>query len=294
MNMSIGPRPHAMVDVRNARSWLFVPGDRGDRFAKATGGGADVVVYDLEDGVATDSKSLARANVATALREGGFACVRINSSITSFYDMDVAMLAGAPGLRAIMVPKAEDPGVLAQLHDAIGPRTAIVALIETALGLHRAYELSSVSGVARLAFGSIDFALDIGAEETALAMLHARSSLVLASRAARVAAPVDGITTRLDDLRAVEIDATSAMSLGFGGKLCIHPSQVEIVDAAFSPSEEDILRARRILSSFTHGGVQRLDGQMVDRPVAERARQILQRAGIERAPNDLGGSQCFR
>jgi len=286
MSTDIDARPPATVDVHSARSWLFVPGDRSDRFAKATASGADVVVCDLEDAVTADAKAAARAEVAGWLDEGGAACVRINAPGTPFYIMDVAALAGTPGLRAIMVPKAEDPRVLAELSDILGPHTALVALVETALGLHRAYELAAVPGVARMAFGSIDFALDVGAEEAVFSMLFARSSLVVASRAAGVAAPVDGVTVSLDDLRVVEADAAAAVSLGFGGKLCIHPRQVSAVNAAFSPSEEDVLRARRIVDSVTDGGAGRLDGQMVDRPVVERARLVLQRAGIEPAPDD--------
>ena len=284
--MGIDSRTQSEVDASRARSWLFVPGDRDDRFANAAGSGADIVVYDLEDGVATNAKSSARAKVVGALGEDSLSCVRVNSANSSFYDADIAALAGAPGLHAVMVPKAEDPEGLARLNDTLGPRTMIVALIETALGLHRAYELSSVRGVARLAFGSIDFALDIGAEEAELALLLARSSLVVASRAARIAAPVDGITARLDDPRTVIADSAAAASLGFGGKLCIHPSQVEVVNAAFSPSAEEILRARRIMNNFAHDGAQRLDGRMVDRPVVERAEQVLRWADLERLAGD--------
>jgi citrate lyase subunit beta/citryl-CoA lyase len=286
MNTSIDARPPATVDVYSARSWLFVPGDRSHRFAKATASGADVVICDLEDAVSNDAKALARANVASWLNEGGAACVRINAHGTPFYDADVAALAGAPGLHAAMVPRAEDPRMLAELSDILGPNTVLIALVETALGLHRAYELAAVPGVARMAFGSIDFALDVSAEETALSMLFARSSLVVASRAAGVVPPVDGVTVRLDDLRAVEADAAAAVSLGFGGKLCVHPHQVDTVNAAFSPSEEDVLRARRIVGSVTKGGAKRLDGQMVDRPIVERARLVLQRAGIKPSPDD--------
>jgi citrate lyase subunit beta/citryl-CoA lyase len=286
MSTDVNAGSPAMVDVPSARSWLFVPGDRGDRFAKAVASGADVVVCDLEDAVAADAKASARAEVARWLDEGGVACVRINAHGTPFYDADVSALSGMRGLRAVMLPKAEDPRALAELGDALGPDTAVVALVETALGLHRAYDLASAPCVARLAFGSIDFALDLGAEDAPTPMLFARSSLVVASRAARVAAPVDGVTVALDDPSVVEADAATAAGLGFGGKLCIHPRQVSAVNAGFSPSEEDVRRARRILDSVTGGGAGRLDGEMVDRPVVERARLVLQRAGFEPAPDD--------
>src|SRR3712207_6049882 len=122
-------------DVRADRSWPFVPGDRPDRFGKATASGADVVVLDLEDAVAEDAKATARAEVARWLTLGGAACVRVDAPDTPF--ADVAALAGLPGLVAVMVPKAEDPRVLAGLAEALGPGTAVVALVETALGVHR-------------------------------------------------------------------------------------------------------------------------------------------------------------
>jgi citrate lyase subunit beta/citryl-CoA lyase len=275
-----------MVDVPSARSWLFVPGNRSDRFAKAAASGADIVVCDLEDAVPADAKASSRAEVARWLNESGVACVRINAHGTPFYDADVAALLGMPGLRAVMVPKAEDPRALAELNDALGPQTAVVALVETALGMHRAYDVATARGVARLAFGSIDFALDVGAEEAQTPMLFARSSLVVASRAAGIAAPVDGVTVALDAPALVEADAATAVSLGFGGKLCIHPRQVSAVNAAFRPSKEDVRRARRILDSVTDGGAGRLDGKMVDRPVVERSRLVLHRAGIQPGPDN--------
>ena len=123
--------------IHLARSWLFVPGDRPDRFAKAAASGADLVVCDLEDAVSAKAKTSARAHVAEWLRSGGLACVRVNAPGTPFHVGDVAALSGLPGLRAVMVPKAEDPRVLAELSDALGPQTAVVALVETALGVHR-------------------------------------------------------------------------------------------------------------------------------------------------------------
>jgi citrate lyase subunit beta/citryl-CoA lyase len=275
-------------DVAGARSWLFVPGDRRDRFGSAATSGADVVICDLEDAVGADSKAGARADVVGWLRDGGEACVRVNGRGTPYYDADLAALSGVPGLRAVMVPKAEDPAALAEVGDAVGPHVALVALVETALGVHRAYDVARARGVARLAFGSIDFALDIGAADAPTPMLFARSSLVVASRAAGIPAPLDGVTVALDDPAAIGADATTAAGLGFGGKLCIHPRQVDAVNAAFSPSEQDVRRARRIVASVTDGAAGRLDGEMVDRPVVERARLLLQRAGLD--PDEGGGS----
>jgi citrate lyase subunit beta/citryl-CoA lyase len=271
----------ARPDVRSARSWLFVPGDRADRFAKAAASGADVVICDLEDAVAAEAKAPARTEVGRWLADGGHACVRINAHGTPFHDDDVAVLAGAPGLVAVMLPKAEDPRVLAGLSDALGPDTPVVALVETALGQHRVHEVAAARGVARLAFGSIDLALDLGAEDAPLPLLFARSSLVLASRVAGLPAPVDGVTPQLDDPAAVRAAAATAAGLGFGGKLCVHPRQVDAVHAGFRPGEDEILHARRVLAAVTDGGAGRLEGQMLDRPIVERARQVLRTAGTD-------------
>jgi citrate lyase subunit beta/citryl-CoA lyase len=260
---------------------LFVPGDRPDRFDKAAASGADIVVHDLEDAVAPDAKARARDLVARRLADGGVGCVRVNADGTPFHDADVAALAGAPGLVAVLVPKAEDPRLLAQLSGALGPDTAVVALVETALGQHRVHELAAAPGVTRLAFGSIDFALDIGAEDAALPLLLARSSLVLASRVAGLPAPVDGVTQDLDDPAVVARDTAAALGLGFGGKLCVHPRQVAAVNAGFRPSEAEVRHARQVLAAVADGGTARLGGQMVDRPVVERARQVLARSGAD-------------
>jgi citrate lyase subunit beta/citryl-CoA lyase len=260
---------------------LFVPGDRADRFGKAAASGADIVVLDLEDAVAPEAKATARDQVVRWLADGGVGCVRINAAGTPFHETDVAALVGAPGLRAVLVPKAEDPRVLTALSAALGPDTAVVALVESALGQHRVHELAAAPGVARLAFGSIDLALDLGADDAALPLLFARSSLVLASRVAGLPAPVDGVTQDLDDPAVVARDTTAAVGLGFGGKLCVHPRQVTAVNAGFRPSEAAVHHARQVLAAAAAGGSARVGGQMVDRPVVERARQLLARSGTE-------------
>jgi citrate lyase subunit beta/citryl-CoA lyase len=274
------------VDIGAARSWLFVPGDRSERFPKAASSGADVVVCDLEDAVGPEAKPRARSAVVDWLSGGGRACVRINAGDTRWYGEDVDALAGLPGLRAVMVPKAEDPQAIAELSAALGAGTQIVALVETAQGLRRVDALAAAPGLARIAFGSLDFALDVRSEETDLALLFARSTLVVSSRAAGLPPPVDGVTTALEDCWAVTAAAARASELGFGGKLCIHPNQVDAVNAAFSPTPEEIRYAFRVIDSLTEGGVGRLDGQMVDRPVVARARAVLRRAGVAAPETD--------
>jgi len=256
---------------------LFVPGNRAERFAKAVATAADLVIVDLEDAVPPEHKSTARDAVATWLASDGRAAVRVNGTKNVYYQQDVDALAGLPGLRAVVVPMADDPAALTDLHQRLGPDVEIVALIETALGVVRAVEIASTPGVTRLAFGHLDFAADIDSSIEDEAMLMARSWLVVASRAAGLPGPVDGVTTALDDPAASGVDAARARSLGFAGKLCIHPSQVEAVNAAFSPSQEEVTWAHRIVEASAGGGAVRLDGHMVDGPVILKAQTILAR-----------------
>lgn len=272
--------------VIGARSWLFVPGDRPDRFIKAATSGADMVICDLEDGVSASRKIAARDSVVSWLRAEGLACVRINPPQTAWMDDELSMLAGLAGLRAVMVPKAEDPRVFRTLHETLGPKVAIVALVETALGIHRAFEIATAPGVTRLAFGSIDFALDINASEEATSLLLARSLLVVSSRAAGLPPPVDGVTVKLREPQTVHDDSAHAASLGFGGKLCVHPSQVGIVNAAFLPSEEQLRWARSVVQQTADGAATDVGGQLVDAPVLTRARRILDRMA-SRAPSGV-------
>jgi citrate lyase subunit beta/citryl-CoA lyase len=256
---------------------LFVPGNRPDRFAKAIATAADLVIVDLEDAVPQDKKAEARDAVVKWLSASGRSAVRVNGTRTIHYQQDVATLAGLPGLSAVVVPMADDPGALAALHQALGAGVEIVALIETALGLVRALELASAPGVSRLAFGHLDFAADIDSGIEDEAMLMARSTLVVASRAAGLPGPVDGVTTALDDPALAGLEAARARGLGFAGKLCIHPSQVEAVNTAFSPTAAELTWARHIIE-VSPTGASRVDGHLVDAPVIARARTILARA----------------
>ena len=253
--------------IAEARSFLFVPGDRPDRFAKAAAAGADVVVLDLEDAVAQAAKEAARAHVAAWLAEGHTAVVRVNAAGTPWHAGDLAAVRDAA---AVMVPKAERPADL-DVHPSVLP------LVETARGIAAAAELCAVDGVVRPVFGSIDFAEDIGVDPLSrTALLHARSTLVLAAAVAGCAPPVDGATMALSDVDVVRADTRHAVELGFTAKLCVHPKQVPVVHEALRPSEEEVAWARSVLAAGD--GVAAVGGQMVDRPVLLRARRVLARA----------------
>jgi citrate lyase subunit beta / citryl-CoA lyase len=255
-------------EISAARSLLFVPGHRPDRFDKAAGSGADLVVIDLEDAVAAEDKERARRAAAGWPGLGARTVVRVNAPGTPWFEADLRMAAGhgCP----VMVPKAEDPAVLARI--AVG--CALIPLIETALGAERAYDVCSAPGVVRAAFGNVDLAAQLGiAHDDTLALAHARSRLVLASAAAGISPPVDGVTTAVRDLEAVAADTAHARRLGFSGKLCVHPAQIAPVMAGFAPTEGELRWARAVLGAGE--SVTTVDGHMVDKPVLDRARRIL-------------------
>ncbi|CAB4952881.1 MAG: CoA ester lyase [Actinobacteria bacterium] len=261
--------------LEDARSFLFVPGDRPDRFARAAGSGADQVILDLEDSVALEHKDDARRAVSDWLAEGNAGLVRVNSIATSLFDEDCAALVGHVSLTGVMVPKAEDPAELAEVARFLGHEKAVIALVETARGIGATREITRARGVVRLAFGSIDLAADLGCEDSHDALLLARSMLVLESRIAGLPAPLDGVSAELGDPDVVLEHARRARALGFGGKLCIHPQQVAAVHAAFTPSAEERAWAAAVVAAGADGGAHRVQGQMVDRPVVERALRIL-------------------
>jgi citrate lyase subunit beta / citryl-CoA lyase len=270
--------------VQAARSFLFVPGHRPDRFEKAERSGADMVVLDLEDAVAADRKDDARDEVVTWLTAGGRACVRINDATSPQHPNDLAALTGLPGLIAVMLAKADHSAQVADVARRTG--APVIALVESAVGMAKVGDLAAVRGVVRLAFGHLDFALDIGAEPIWPSMLHARSVLVLASRAAGLPGPLDGVTTDMDDLDVLRADVRRAKSVGMSGKLLIHPRQVAPTHAELRPSDDEIRWAQHVLESTAGTAAARVDGQMVDAPVLARAGAILGR--IRGAPPHAG------
>jgi citrate lyase subunit beta/citryl-CoA lyase len=260
------------------RSVLFVPGNRPERFDKALAAGASAVIIDLEDAVAPADKPAARAALAAWLRPEHAVIVRINSQDTPWFAGDLA-LAGVPGVAAVMVPKAERPDTLAAVM-AAGSR-ALLPLVESAVGLAGLPALAAAPGVLRLAFGSIDLQVDLGLKDaTEDELLPFRLQLVLASRLAGIGAPLDGVSTAIDDEARLLLDVQRARRLGFAGKLCIHPRQVALVNQGLAPSAAELDWARRVLAAAgsAAGAAVAVDGKMVDKPVLMRAEALLREA----------------
>lgn len=258
-------------------SYLFVPGSRPERFDKATAAGADVVIIDLEDAVAPTDKDSARAAVAAWLSAERSVCLRINSPDTAWFAADLALCAQA-GVVAVMLPKASSAADISMLRHAGARR--VLPLIESAQGFMNLDELAAAEGVERLAFGSIDFSVDLGIEGDDRELDYFRSRLVLASRMAGIASPIDGVTTAIGDAAVLESETLRGKRFGFGAKLCIHPAQLPIVHASYLPQAADIAWAERVLAAATHsqGAAVAVDGKMVDRPVILKAERILAQA----------------
>jgi citrate lyase subunit beta / citryl-CoA lyase len=271
-----------VTSVGIPRSYLFVPGNRPDRFAKACASGAHAVIIDLEDAVPAAEKPAARDAVAKWLNAERPVAIRINGAETAWFRDDV-LLCRAPGVAAILLPKTDRVEHLRLVEELLGSRVPILPLIETALGFSNVQEIARDGAVQRLVFGALDFGLDLGIPGDRDELLYFRSQLVLVSRLACIQPPVDGINTEIDDPERLRADTLRTRSLGFGGKLCIHPKQVPHVNAAFLPTEEEIAWARRIVtaSNAVGGAAVANQGHMVDRPVMLRAEQILREAGAE-------------
>jgi citrate lyase subunit beta/citryl-CoA lyase len=274
------------VSVGNSVTFLFVPGDRPDRFAKATSAGADITIIDLEDAVAPGAEVVALESTVRALASGSIrAMVRVHAVSDARHADEVTALRAlatepGSGLLGIIVAKADDPATIAEVRAAFDGRFAVIPLIESASGLLAAHAIAEVAGVTRLALGAVDLSLDLGAEPSPETLSYARSHLVVVSRAAGIASPLDSPPLEISDTQAVEAAARRARAFGFGGSLAIHPAQLEPIRAGFAPTEKELDWARRVLAA--EGGAAKVDGKMVDRPVTERAKALLARAGAER------------
>lgn len=260
------------------RSWLYVPANRPRFVEKALmEAPADVVIFDLEDGVPVGEKAAARRAVSELLRRpaagGPERWLRVNKA----FEEDLVAMA-APGLQGICLSKVEEPGEVAAAARADLP---LLLGIETARGLLAAPRLATAHPlVSGLVFGAEDFALDVGmGADRDRDLLYARSAIVVAAVAARVVA-VDGVYPDLEDADGLEADALLGRRLGFSGKTTFNPRQLDVINRVFAASEEELAFARRVVEAFeaaqTRGeGAVAVDGKLVDPPVVARARRLL-------------------
>ena len=276
--------PHSPLS--DACSFLFVPATQPERYGKALASGADGVIIDLEDAVGLDDKAKARELLKNAwssisVEQKQRMIIRCNAPGTPFYAADL-VLAKELQVQYLMIPKTES-------HDQINgaaeelENTAFIPMIETPLGLHHLNEIASAEQVLRLALGNLDMQVEMGmsCDENETEIDTARFMLVLASKLAQIAPPLDGVTPSTDDEPRIFAHAQKAKRFGFGAKLCIHPKQIPIVKRAFTPSPEELDWAKRVISAdkAAKGQAVKVDGKMVDRPVVMLAHRILVLAG---------------
>ena len=263
------------------RSWLFTPGSRPDRFAKAAATSAEALILDLEDSVAEDGKAQARAHVVAFLESrpaiGQQVIVRINPLGRAVGLEDLAALAQlGSGPDYLLIPKAEEPGELALvarvLEDA-GSGARLAALVESARGVARAAALAEATPrLAALMFGAADYAADLGQQVSVFQPDFARVSLVNAAAAGGIAA-IDSPFFAIDRPEELAVECRRSRALGFYGKAAIHPAQLDAIGEAFSPTQAERDLAQRILTAAPDGvGV--LDGKMIDVAMVRWARRI--------------------
>jgi citrate lyase subunit beta/citryl-CoA lyase len=280
------------------RSFLFAPGNHARRVEKALTLPADAVILDLEDAVANAEKAATRPVVVEAFNQPrrGRLYVRVNALSTEWCYGDLTAIVQS-GLDGIILPKVEDADHLKTADWLIGALERerglpigdidLIPIIETALGFRNIDRIAaSGTRTQRLAFGAGDYTLDLGMRwsRDELELLPARVAVVTASRAAGIEPPLDTVWADLRDSEGLARSAAQAASLGFQGKMCIHPDQVAVTNAAFSPDAAALAQAKRIVAAFEQAEAEglasiQLEGQFIDYPIVERARRVLAQGG---------------
>ena len=272
-----------------SRTTLYVPGDRPDRFDKALASGADAIICDLEDAVAETAKATAREAVDQWLRAnpGVPAWVRINNR-PDMVDEDAelvrSLVSDGVGFAGVVVPKADAAACSTDFGGC-----PVTALIESAVGVAEIYEIAAVPEVVRLALGEADLAADMGMQPSpdALEMWPIRTRVVVASVGKGLEAPCGPVFTNLEDGVGLAATSESLRRHGFGGRSIIHPKQVAAVNAAFTPSDDEIARADAVVAAFEEAAAEGrvvavLDGEFIDAAVMRWARAVLARVPLDR------------
>lgn len=273
------------MDINALQTLLFVPANRPERFDKALASGADAIIIDLEDAVPAAEKDAASTALSNWLetQPADSVLIRINGTGSPWFSQDIT-LCRSHAVAAIIVPKADDPVALTELaHLSDKP---LLPFIESALAFTRLDAIASAPNVARLLFGKLDLALDLGMDYPPpagepldeAAFLYARSQLVMCSRVHGLGAPIDAIYTAIHDEKGLTDYARQGMRLGFSGFLLIHPAQVTPAQKALAPTTAQILWAKHVLAAEVRekGAVVAVSGNMVDLPVMARAKRIME------------------
>jgi citrate lyase subunit beta / citryl-CoA lyase len=288
------------------RSMLFTPGNRLDLIEKASRSGTDAVIVDLEDAVAIEAKPQARENLASLPDSPVPWYVRTNAGNTEFLWDDI-VAAGRADIAGLVIPKVEDPelmlrvdGALTALELSSGREPGaihVIPLIESAIGVHRCYDiLTATDRVQSVLFASGeqgDLVADLGCTWTpeGTGLMHTRSAVLMAARAAGIQRPLEAVFMDFRDMDALRVECELAATLGYTGKVAIHPAQIPVIHEVFTPSADEVAAQTRIVEAFEQAEAEGLasinvDGRMVDYAVARVARAILARAeAAERTAN---------
>jgi citrate lyase subunit beta/citryl-CoA lyase len=263
---------------------LFVPADQPDRFDKAVHSGADTVIIDLEDAVAPERKAHARATVVDFLGRypaaGVPVHVRLNALETAESAADLAALAGVPGLAGVRLPKVQSPQEAQEVVARL-PGVPVHCLIETALGVERAYAIATAApAVAGIGLGEADLRADLAITDDA-GLAYARGRVVVAARAAGLPPPAMSVYPDVNDLDGLAASCRTGRALGFLGRNAIHPRQLPVIAAAFRPTAGEVAHAQAVLDALAAAGSAGRgtavlpDGRFVDRAMAPSARRVL-------------------
>jgi (S)-citramalyl-CoA lyase len=264
--------------VRAFTNFLFVPGNRPERYAKALASGAELVCIDLEDSVPPTEKDDARAAAlkAIAAQKDGRLALRINGLRTAAGLADILALASSSMPEYLFIPMVESATEIEILRGTLGNSTAFVPLIESVKGLRAVHDVAASAGVAAVMFGGGDFAGELGVKLEWGPLLHARSELVMACAAANICA-IDVPYIDLENEAGLAEECMRAKAIGFHAKAAIHPCQIAAISATFRPNSDEIEEARAAIAAFDAGGgaAIRYQGKMLEAPIVRRYRQIL-------------------
>ena len=260
------------------RSILFVTGNRADRIYKALASQADVICIDLEDGVATSDKELARENVLQAFNrlEGDERVLyRINHPETELGVQDLTVFKNR-NIAGIIVPKAESASDISVVRNVVGTKSKIFAIIESPIGMANIFEIAPAQGLSALLFGTGDWSKETGSDTGWDSLLYGRSLIIHAAAFAGIV-PLDGAFLNVKDQIGLKAETTKLRKMGFRGRIALHPDQVETINTCFAPSQDELVKAEKIIKAFedAEGKTISVDGLMVDQPIYETAIKLV-------------------
>ena len=272
---------HKINIISQNKTWLFVPATRIDRIAKAFASGADAVIVDLEDAVASEDKADARKALQQYHNSTGYQpiWVRINKAGSEEFFKDIVLCQKMPNLAGVLLAKAEQVADIESVHQLIN--LPVIALIESAVGLYQVDNMAKAVGLAAFSYGFLDLCNDlhvqVGTPAADTVANQIRYQLILTSKVHQLSPPIDTVYPDFNDEIGLNARVQLWSQMGMSGMLCIHPKQVAVVQQALRPTDAALSFAQRVVEEYERSGqaVFEIDGQMVDAPVIARCRQLL-------------------